>query len=192
MEAMSTKVKIGKSTYQTEYLNQPLNPKVTPWQTLDRKFKPAGAIGTTGSSTHKADFIRYEPRAGLKVALGVQISSKPYKQGGVGGQFHVMIPAGSAAPAAEQQQFTTVVDGQRAAQIVVVARGGGAENGVELCHFELPSIKESQVGVPRVTVTFKLIKEQLLKVSATYEQGHQTRQLVIRDKKSLRTLNVVG
>ena len=87
MEATSTKAKIGKSTYQTEYLKQPLNPKVTPWQTLDKKNKPAGAIGTTGSSTHKADFVRYDPRAGLKVDLGVQISSKPYKQGGVGGQF---------------------------------------------------------------------------------------------------------
>ena len=107
--------------------------------------------------------------------------------------FHVMIAAGSAAPAQARQRFTTVVDGQRAAQIVVVARGGSAEHGVELCHFELPSISpESGAGVPRVAVSFKLVKEQLLKVSVTYEQGHQTRQLVIRDKKSLRRLNVVG
>lgn len=39
-------------------------------------------------------------------------------------------------------------------------------------------------------VTFTLHKENLLKVSATYEQGHRTRNLILKDRTSVRGLHV--
>ena len=81
LEAASTRLPIGKSTYQSSYRRPPLNPKATPWQTVERRSRPAGAAMavTTGSSTHKANFVRHAPpRAGLTVDLGVQISTRPY------------------------------------------------------------------------------------------------------------------
>ena len=52
---------------------------------------------------------------------------------------------------------------------MVVARPQDEEVGAELGHFQLSEIKAADVGVPRVKVTFTLHKENLLKVSATYQ-----------------------
>jgi len=182
--------KTGKSSYAEEYFEKPLNPKVVPWQNLERRKLPAGSSGHTGSSTHNADFIEHPTRELLRLDLGVQISSRAYKHGGTGGRFQLMIPAGSAAPTQCEMSFTTVVDAQQLAQIVVVARQQGEEGGAELGRFELAQIKEADVGVPRVKVTFTLHKENLLKVSATYEQGHRTRNLILKDRHSVRGLLV--
>lgn len=180
--------KTGKSSYAEEYFQKPLNPKVVPWQNLERKKIPDGSSGHTGSSTHNADFIEHPTRELLRLDLGVQISNRPYKHGGTGGRFQLMIPAGSAAPTQCEMSFTTVVDGQQLAHIVVVAREQGEEVGAELGHFKLGEIKEADQGVPRVKVTFTLHKENLLKVSATYEQGHRTRNLILKDRNSVRGL----
>ena len=141
---------------------------------------------------HNADFIDHPPREELRLDLGVQISNRPYKYGGTGGRFQLMIPAGSSAPATTEMAFTTVVDAQQLAQIVVVARQKGEEGGAELGHFELDHIKAADVGVPRVKVTFMLLNEQLLKVSATYEQGHRTRNLILKDRRSVRDLVTIA
>lgn len=180
--------KTGKSSYAEEYFQKPLNPKVVPWQNLERKKIPDGSSGHTGSSTHNADFIEHPTRELLRLDLGVQISNRPYKHGGTGGRFQLMIPAGSAAPTQCEMSFTTVVDAQQLAHIVVVAREQGEEVGAELGHFKLGEIKEADQGVPRVKVTFTLHKENLLKVSATYEQGHRTRNLILKDRNSVRGL----
>ena len=52
----------------------------------------------------------------LRLDLGVQISNRPYKHGGTGGRFQLMIPAGSAAPTTCEMSFTTVVDAQQVAK----------------------------------------------------------------------------
>ena len=54
--------KTGKSSYAEEYFEKPLNPKVVPWQNLERRKLPAGSSGHTGSSTHNADFIEHPTR----------------------------------------------------------------------------------------------------------------------------------
>jgi len=54
--------KTGKSSYAEEYFQKPLNPKVVPWQNLERKKIPDGSSGHTGSSTHNADFIEHPTR----------------------------------------------------------------------------------------------------------------------------------
>ena len=185
-----TLAKTGTSSYAEEYYPKPLNPKVVPWQNLQKKNMPAGSSGHTGSSTHNADFIEHPTRELLRLDLGVQISNRPYKHGGTGGRFQLMIPAGSAAPTTCEMSFTTVVDAQQVAKIVVVARPQDEEVGAELGHFQLSDIKAADVGVPRVKVTFTLHKENLLKVSATYEQGHRTRNLILKDRTSVRGLHV--
>ena len=88
------------------------------------------------------------------------------------------------------------MDGQQLAQIVIVARKPGDEQrlgyeGSELGFFDMRGIKAAAVGVPRVSVTFRLIKENLLKVTATYEQGHRTRQLVVQDRRSIRDMSLL-
>ena len=192
----STPGKTGVSTYQHDYYDRPLNPKEEPWQNAERRKIPVGSSGPPQHSTYNLDFIDHGPRKQLLLDLGVQISSRPYKHGGQGGQFFLMIPAGSAAPADRSQAFTTVVDGQQLAQIVIVARKPGDEQrlgyeGSELGFFDMRGIKAAAVGVPRVSVTFRLIKENLLKVTATYEQGHRTRQLVVQDRRSIRDMSLL-
>ena len=59
---------------------------------------------------------------GQPADIGLQVASKPYKAGGVGGQFEVMIKQGTPAPCVAQKTFTTVVDMQTKAAIVVVAK----------------------------------------------------------------------
>ena len=180
--------KTGPSSYACEYYAKELNPKVVPWQNTDRRKLPVGSSGHTGSSTHKADYHAHAAPPPLRLDLGVQTCSRSYEEGGTGGQFQLMIAAGSAAPAETSMQFTTVADAQQLAAIVVVARRGGEERGEELGHFTLTGLKAAGAGVPRVRVTFTLLKEQLLKVSATYEQGHRTRNLVLNDRRSVRGL----
>lgn len=65
------------------------------------------------TTSYREDFQPYSHGSGLQMALGVQFSTKPYAEGGVGGQFYTMIEAGTVAPAEESATFTTVVDGQK-------------------------------------------------------------------------------
>ena len=77
-----TLAKTGTSSYAEEYYPKPLNPKVLPWQNLQKKNMPAGSSGHTGSSTHNADFIEHPTREvpcwlGLGFGIGLGLDRAP-------------------------------------------------------------------------------------------------------------------
>ena len=65
-----------------------------------------------GSTEYNDQYVRVRLPPGMPCSLGLQVASKPYAQGGVGGQFLSMIPAGSSTPIIAQKTLTTTQDMQ--------------------------------------------------------------------------------
>ncbi|KAL1525826.1 hypothetical protein AB1Y20_020663 [Prymnesium parvum] len=145
-----------------------------------------------GQSEYTAKYVKLKLPPGLPCALGMQIASKPYAQGGVGGQFLGMIPAGTAAPMVATQMLTTTRDMQDTGCIVVVAKREGDVDGMELGHFNMEQIKPAKYGTQTVTVTFKLVAENQLHCSAFYKQGNRKCHLTFKDRAPLRSVAQLG
>ncbi len=156
--------------------------------------RPVPLVGPadTRTSEHRDNFVPMPISRGLELNLGVQFSTAPYKNGGVGGQFYSVITAGTQAPVEKTMTFTTVVDGQKVLDIVIVALPPGEHTGIELGYFSLEGIADARAAVPRVTVNFRLQNERTLKMTAHYQQGKITRRLMIRGKRALRKLTIVS
>ena len=135
------------------------------------------------TSEHRAAFINWPAELmrlpqGELYDLGLQVVGPNLP----GAQFMVMIPAATPAPAEKSIDLTTVVGGQKNAEIVVVARprrgSGGAAKVLGQC--SLGGISAASEGEPRVTVTFKLVRDEALKVTAFYHQGKKTRAITLK------------
>lgn len=128
--------------------------------------------------------------------IGLQVASKPYKMGGQGGQFELMIKQGLPAPQLAQKTFTTVVDDQGCASIVVVTKRDDRPDGVVLGFFELGGLKKGPVGVAKIEVSLKLQTEKVLHAAATYIQGSKKKALTFvsagKNSKALRSVTDVA
>jgi len=208
----------GQSTHMADYVKWPLpsradyRPPTAPdakhlpfagtsihhesfmWPMKDRtrphiqKFPKADPQPFNGESEDTAKYTQLKLPAGMPCSLGLQIASKPYVYGGVGGQFLTMIPAGTPTPCIASKMLTTVVDMQDRAKIVVIAKRDGDLDGVELGHFSMDGIRPTKLGTQTVNVTFKLMNEQTMQVTAMYRQGNRKINLQFRDAMPLRTL----
>jgi len=130
-----------------------------------------------GTTEHRASFEQMQLPSGNHGAIGLQIASKPYAKGGVGGQFELMIREGAPAPQQATKVFTTVVDDQTSAAIVVVTKRRDRADGVVLGYFTMEGIGKAPTGVPKVEVSLKLSSEKILDASATYVQGNKRKAL---------------
>jgi len=135
-----------------------------------------------GNTEYRAAFCPVPLPGGLAADLGLQVASKPYKVGGVGGQFDLMIKQGQPAPCSATKTYTTVVDMQQTASIVVVAKRPDTFHGVILGHFPMTGIMPDKVGIPKVEVTLKLTNEKTLHAMALYKQGKKTKALTFQAK----------
>jgi len=143
-----------------------------------------------GTTEYRAKYELVPLPLGLPADIGLQVATRAYKSGGVGGQFHLMIKQGAPAPCGANKTFTTVVDQQQSAAIVVVAKRPEFAHGVILGHFSMEGIYPEKVGIPKVEVTLKLVNEKTLQASALYKQGKKTKALTFQAKKGppLRTV----
>ena len=128
-----------------------------------------------GDTTYRQAYGKVELPRGMPADIGIQVASKPYAQGGVGGQFELMIQQRKAAPQVATKTFTTAQDGQPAVAIVVVAKRAEYSHGVILGTFTMEGIKSAPTGVPKIEVTIKLVNERTLHASALYRNGKRTK-----------------
>jgi len=140
-----------------------------------------------GLSEYNAKYTNIPLPKGLPCNLGLQVASKPYAYGGIGGQFLSMIAAGTPTPVIVTKDLTTVQDMQQLANIIVIAKRDDYADGIELGRFTMEGIKPAKVATQRVTVTYKLLNEQTLQCSATYKEGNRTVNLTFRDSRPLRS-----
>jgi len=155
------------------------------------KVNPAHVVTPfEGSTTYRDSYEIVPLPPGMSADIGLQVATRPYKAGGIGGQFELMIKQGTPAPAAASKTFTTVVDGQNTAAIVVVAKRAEHPDGVILGYFNMAGIKAAPTGIPKVDVTLKLADEKTLHASAVYRQGNKAKTLTFAAKKGppLRTV----
>jgi len=61
----------------------------------------------------------------------------------------------------------------------------------QLGHFNLAGIADMKVGGPRITITFQLRTEHLLKVTAFYQNGNRSCHLLMKGKRPLRKLAII-
>jgi len=142
-----------------------------------------------GNTEYRAAFCPVPLPVGLQANIGLQVASRPYKMGGQGGQFDLMLKQGQPAPCSTTKTYTTVVDQQQTASIVVVAKRADMYHGVILGHFPMNGIKPDKVGVPKVEVTLKLTNEKTLLAQALYKQGNKMKVLTFQsNKKPLRSV----
>lgn len=133
-----------------------------------------------GDTTYRQAYGKVELPRGMPADIGIQVASKPYAQGGVGGQFELMIQQRKAAPQVATKTFTTAQDGQPAVAIVVVAKRAEYSHGVILGTFTMEGIKSAPTGVPKIEVTIKLVNERTLHASALYRNGKRTKALTFQ------------
>ena len=124
----------------------------------------------------------------MPCSLGLQVANKAYAAGGVGGQFLLMVPAGSSTPIIAQKTLTTTADMQDTGRIVVIAKRDSDVDGIELGHFAIDGIKPTKVGQQIVNVTFKLVNDQHLQCTAFYKQGNRKVNLSFKDRAPLRSV----
>ena len=140
-----------------------------------------------GTTTYRDSYPIVELPGGFPADIGIQVSSKPYKKGGEGGQFDMFIKAGAPAPAIASKTFTTTVDNQQTAAVVVIAKRPEYHGqGVIVGHFSLDGIKPEATGVPKIEVTIKLVSEKALMAQAYYKNGKKTKALTFKANKPLR------
>lgn len=135
-------------------------------------------------TTYRASYVPVPIPKRMSAGIGVQTASGPYKKGGVGGQFTLMIPQGAPAPVVAQKTFTTVMDKQEDASIVVVAKSAKAADGVVLGAFAMDGIKPAGAGIPKIEVTLKLMNERTLMASATYRNGQAAKAMTFKANRS--------
>ena len=135
-----------------------------------------------GNTEYRQAYVPVTMPPGLKADIGVQVATRPYKAGGVGGQFELMIRKSQPVPAIASKTFTTVIDGQPTAAIVVVAKAPTSMHGVILGHFNMEGIKPAVTGVPKVEVSLRLLNERTLQASALYKNGQKTKALTFQAK----------
>jgi len=146
--------------------------------------RPAHIVPAFGGSTeYRASYAPVGLPAGYNSDVGIQVSSGPYKKGGVGGQFDLFIRAGTPAPTTVSKTFTTVTDGQQTASIVVIAKRAGNPDGVIVGHFLMDGVEPKKVGVNKFEVTLKLHNEKTLTASAFYKNGKTTKSLTFKAAK---------
>ena len=149
-----------------------------------RKDRPPHVVSKfDGTTEYRAKYERVPLPPGAFGAIGLQIASKAYKFGGIGGQFCPMIPQGSPAPQQASKTFTTVVDDQKTASIIVVCKRNDAYDGLILGYFSLEGLRRGAVGSQKVEVSLKLTNEKTLHASATYSQGGKTKALTFTSAK---------
>jgi len=175
----------GATTAQEAYM-WPVKDRTRMKITKDPKGPPQPF---DGQSEYNAKYVRLQLPPGMPCALGMQIASKPYAVGGVGGQFLTMIPAGTGTPHVATQTLTTTVDMQEMGRIIVIAKRDSHIDGIELGHFTLDGIRPAKYGVPMVTITFKLVTETQLQCSAFYKQGNRKVNLTFKDRAPLRAVS---
>ena len=132
------------------------------------------------TTTYRASYEKVPLPAGMKCAIGLQVATKPYAKGGVGGQFHQMIAQGTPAPVMAQKTFTTVVDKQENASVIVLAKAPGYAEGIVLGAFSLDGIRPTGAGVPKLEITLSLVNEKTLMASATYKNGQAKKSLTFQ------------
>ena len=119
------------------------------------------------TSEHRAAFVNWPAELmrlpqGELYDLGLQVVGPNLP----GAQFVVMIPAATPAPAEKSIDLTTVVGGQKNAEIVVVARPR-ARAARRRCSASARSVgSRRRARASRAHVTFKLVRDEALKVTA--------------------------
>lgn len=141
-----------------------------------------------GTTEYRAAFETVALPLGMKADIGIQVATKPYKQGGIGGTFDLFIKSTQAAPAQNKKTYTTAADNQNAATILVVAKAPGAEHGVVVGHFMMENIKPEKVGVNKVEVYLKLSSESTLQVAAHYRNQNRSKRLAFVANQAMRTV----
>jgi len=174
------------SSVATEAYKWPLKDRTRPKNMKDPKGPPQAF---EGESEYTAKYVKVRLPAGMPCSLGMQIASKAYAEGGVGGQFLTMIPAGTGTPMVATQTLTTAMHQQEAGRIVVIAKRDGDLDGIELGYFTMDALRPAKYGTQQVTVTFKLASEQLLQCSAYYKQGNRKVNLSFKDRAPLRSVS---
>ena len=137
-----------------------------------------------GTTTYRSDYEIVPVPPGLKADIGLQVSTAPYKAGGVGGQFLNMIRLKDPSPCTVSKIFTTVQDNQQTAAIVIVAKRPDYGHGVILGHFDLTGMKPERSGVTKIEVTLRLSNEKTLMASAFYRNGGRTKNLTFKVAKT--------
>lgn len=177
------------STRETKFTGTTTTREGYQWPTLvaGPKASPqrsayTGSSPFDGNTEYRARYGKLTLPEGMAASLGVQVATKAYKAGGVGGQFEMMIPQGANAPTTVVKHFTTVKDDQSQTAIVVIAKREGMAHGVELGTFTMENIKAAPVGHPKVEVTYRLSDEKTLHVSALYRQGNRVKALTFHEK----------
>lgn len=164
------------STMSASYLPWPMQRNsgaVKPSSQLDLGADPNLPTGTT---VHRDAFTEIRLPPGCKAALGVQVTP---------GNFHLMIPKGSAAPSEKKHMFTTTVNNQEVIEVVVIALAddhASPFSGLELGRFNVGRIQQARIGTLQLDVTMYLGLDQSVRVSAHNRQSDQTISLNIRDK----------
>jgi len=164
------------STMTASYLPWPTQKQgmgIRPVPTLDLG---ADSRLPTGTTVHRDSFTEIRLPAGCKAALGVQCTP---------GEFHLMIPKGSAAPVQKSGIFTTTSHDQQVLEVVVIAlpeNSSSPTSGVELGRFQLGRIQPMRMGTVQVDVTMYLSMDQTIRVSAHNRQSDHCVSVNIRDK----------
>ena len=142
-----------------------------------RTRKPHVVPEFEGTTEYRAKYEQVPLPQGMVGAIGLQIASRPYKRGGIGGQFEAMIRQGAPAPQQNTKTFTTAADNQQSAAIVLVCKREDRPDGIVLGYFSLEGLKKAEAGIPKIEVTLKLKTEKTLEASATYMQGGKKKAL---------------
>ena len=131
----------------------------------------------TGTSVHRDAFTEIRLPPGCKAALGVQVTL---------GDFHLMIPKGTATPCQKGAVFTTTVADQEVMEVVVIAlptdQCNPSVSGKELGRIAFGKITRGRVGSSQVDVTMYLGLDNTIRVSAHNRQTDHCLSLSIRDK----------
>ena len=136
-----------------------------------------------GTTEYRFSYHPVKLPRGMPGDIGIQVASKPYKSGGTGGQFELMIKQGAPAPSEATKLFMTVVDNQQTAAIVVIAKRPEMSHGVIIGSFSMEGIKPEKVGIPKVEVSLKLADEKTLHAAALYKNGNKSKTLTFRAAK---------
>ena len=143
-----------------------------------------------GTTEYRAAYENVKLPPGLPADIGIQVASKMYKKGGVGGQFDCFIKVGQPSPCTISKVYTLAGDMQQSAAIVVISKRPENVHGVIIGHFTMEGIKPEVAGVSKVEVTLKLSSEKTLQVQAVYKNGKKVKQLTFKSKSgpALRTV----
>lgn len=163
----------GRSTYAEAFKSYGVQPKIVAQRPKDERERLSTPF--VGTTVYRETYKDIPLQPGISYELGVQV---------VGGRFYHMIARGKRPPCEGRATFTTVVDRQETVEIVVVGRKQDGRSrvtkDVELGHFELGGIHPAEVGIPQIVVTYSLLDDMRLRVTALDKQRNHSRQMTCK------------